>query len=111
MAGKRVQDNVTALPQKVHYSLLQDQEDPKEDFVTEISEGVVITLTDPTDLTIEQMATLTNPLGFLADTTPDEETRDILRKLSSRDFGKVMRAYFAHFGIEADATGKPQRPF
>jgi hypothetical protein len=111
MVAKRPQDNVTALPTKVHYSLLQDQELPKEDFVVELSEGVTITLTDPTELSIERLAGLTNPLGFLADTTPDEETRTVLRELSSRDFGKVMKAYFAHFGIEADATGKPQRPF
>jgi hypothetical protein len=108
MPTKRPQDNVTKLsqpPAKVHFSLLVDDEQPAEPFMAELTETFTATLTDPTDLTIEQLSQLREPLAFLRLTAPDDETRTELRKLTAKKFGKVMRAYFAHFGIE-DEPGK-----
>ena len=94
--------NVTKLPTKVHYSVLADQEEPLEPFLAEISEEVTVELSDPTELTVEQLAALREPLAFLRLTTQSEEDREHLRKLSAKIFGKLMRAYFEHFGIEAE---------
>jgi hypothetical protein len=97
--------NVTALPTKVHYSVLADNEAPAEDFVAELSEDVTIVLTDPTELTVGEVSKLREPLAFLRLTTKDEPTREALKGLTSKQFGKLMRAYFEHFGIE-DEPGK-----
>jgi hypothetical protein len=97
--------NVTALPEKVHYSLLVDNEEPAEPFRLELDEDTIVELTDPTELPVEELAAMREPLAFLRSTAPDQETLDVLRKLSAKKFGKVMRAYFEHFGID-DAPGK-----
>lgn len=105
MPTKRPQDNVTKLsqpPAKVHFSLLVDNEEPLEPFVAELSENFTATLSDPTELTVFQLSELREPLGFLRLTCPDDETRDELRQLSAKKFGRVMRAYFEHFGIESE---------
>lgn len=98
-------NNVSALPTKVHYSLLVDDEEPSEPFRLEIDEDTVVELTDPTELSVEELAAMREPLAFLRSTAPDQETLDVLRRLSAKKFGKVMRAYFEHFGIE-DGPGK-----
>jgi hypothetical protein len=105
MAARRpTGDNVTELPTKVHFSLVAENENAveAEPFVAEIREGVVVTLTDPTALPVEQVAALTNPLGFLQ-YTGDAEAKAILKKLSSKEFGQVMKAYLEHFGIDTEA--------
>lgn len=105
MAARRTTGgNVTDLPTKVHFSLVVENENAEETepFVAEIREGVTVTLTDPTELPVEQVAELSTPLGFLK-WTCDDETRQILRKLSSKKFGQVMKAYFEHFGIDTNA--------
>lgn len=102
MPTKRPQDNVTKLPQKVSFSVLIDDEEPVEPFVLELAEDKVYELTDPTELSVEQLAALREPLGFLKLTAPDQECLDLLRRLPAKKFGKVMRAYFAHFGIESE---------
>jgi hypothetical protein len=105
MAGTRRTNtggNVTSLPTKVHYSVLEDEEAPVEPFVAEVTEGVTVTLTDPTELKVGEIAELRAPLAFLRSTTQSEEDRKVLRELSSKQFGKLMRAYFKHFGIDAE---------
>lgn len=94
--------NVTKLPTKVHYSVLTDEEEPLEPFVAELREDYTIELTDPTELSVGEIAALREPLAFLRLTTPDDEAREELKKLSSKKFGNLMRAYFAHFGIDAE---------
>lgn len=103
MAGNK--DNVRKLPTKVHYSLVADAEEPLEPFFAELTEDYTIELADPTELTVGEMAALREPLAFLRLTTKDDEARDELKKLTGKQFGKVMRNYFEHFGIE-DAPGK-----
>jgi hypothetical protein len=106
MAGTRrttgAGGNVTKLPTKVHYSVLADEEEPLEAFVAEIREDYTIELTDPTELQVGTIAELREPLAFLRLTTQSEEDRQELKKLSSKKFGNLMRAYFAHFGIDAE---------
>lgn len=102
---RKTTGNVTALPEKVHYSLLIDDEEPAEPFRLEIDTDTIVELTDPTELSVEELAAMREPLAFLRSTAPDQETLDVLRKLSAKKFGKVMRAYFEHFGIE-DGPGK-----
>lgn len=98
-------NKVTKLPTKVHYSVLTDAEAPGEPFFAELSEEYTVELTDPTELTVGQISQLREPLAFLRLTTKDEEAREELKKLTSKEFGKLMRAYFKHFGIE-DEPGK-----
>jgi len=94
--------NVTKLPQKVHYSAVADEEEPLEPFVAELTEDHIIELTDPTELQVGTIAELREPLAFLRLTTQSEEDRQALKKLTSKKFGNLMRAYFAHFGIDAE---------
>jgi len=94
--------NVTKLPTKVHYSVLADQEDPLEPFIAELREDYTIELTDPTELKVGEIAALREPLAFLRLTTQSEEDRQALKELSSKKFGNLMRAYFEHFGIDAE---------
>lgn len=99
---RRPQDNVTALPQKVHFSVLIDDEEPIEPFFVELAEDKIFELSDPTELSVEQLAELRQPLSFLRLTAPDEECLKLLRGLPAKKFGKVMRSYFEHFGIESE---------
>ena len=102
---KTTPSNVTALPEKVHYSLLIDNEEPAEPFRVELDEDTVVELTDPTELSVVELAQMREPLAFLRSTAPDQATLDVLRNLSAKKFGKLMRAYFEHFGIQ-DEPGK-----
>lgn len=101
---------VTDLPKKVHLSLVAEDENPVEQFRFEMPDGDVITLSDPTDLTIDEMSTLQNPLEFLR-FTASEEDRVLLRKLRGKQMSRVIKAYFEHYGVPTEEGKGIASPF
>lgn len=99
--------NLTDRPGKVHFSLLDvEDERPEELFSAEIREGVTITLEDPTDLEIELMMALENPLSVFRHTASIED-QDILIKLKGREMKHLLRAYYKHYGVDIDEGKAP----
>jgi hypothetical protein len=113
MAASRVttgKNNVASLPTKVHFSLLAEDEDPVEQFRFEAPDGTVIELSDPTDLTIDEMASLHNPLEFLR-YTASEEDKIKLRNLKGKQMSKLIKAYFEHYGVPTEEGKGNASPF
>lgn len=102
--------NLQDLPKKVHLSLVAEDENPIDPFVFEMPDGRTIVLSDPTDLTIDEMATLQNPLEFLR-FTASEEDRVEMRKLRGKQMSKVIKGYFEHFGIPTEEGKGIASPF
>jgi len=109
MTARRTTSNVQDLPKKVHLSLVAEDEETTEVFAFEMPDGEVIELTDPTDLTVEQMASLQNPLEFLRFTATTEDKPKLL-KLRGKQMSKLIKGYFDHYGIpteEGKGNGSP----
>jgi hypothetical protein len=102
--------NVTDLPKKVHLSLVAEEENPVEVFAFEMPDGEVVELTDPTDLTVEQMSSLKNPLEFLR-FTADEEDKPKLLKLRGKQMSRLIKGYFEHYGIPMEEGKDSASPF
>lgn len=104
--------DIKSAPSKVHFSFIEEQEDeqPLEVFAFEDEDGTLIELTDPTDIDIETVSAFENPLEFLRHTTTNDEDRARLRKFSSKKMGRLIKAYFSHYGIpipEGKGSGLP----
>jgi hypothetical protein len=102
--------NVTDLPTKVHFSLVAEDENPVEQFRFELPDGTVVELSDPTDLTIDEMSTLQTPLEFLR-FTASEADRVKLLKLRGKQMSRLIKAYFEHYGIPTEEGKGNGRPF
>lgn len=102
----KVQD----LPVKVQLSLVAEDEDVAEPFRFEAPDGSIIELTDPRELTIDEMSTLQQPLEFLR-FTASEEDRTKMRTFRGSQMSKVIKAYFEHFGIPTEEGKGIASPF
>ena len=62
---------------------------------------VVFTLTDPSDVDWDDLASLESPISLLRYVLPEDQREDLLAaKIPSWKFQKIMEAYTKHFGLD-----------